>query len=350
MIFAGTKFAKALMMAVAVCSLLAATADASDHKTGETTAVTPDQSETTPGVMFGVFAEDAEAIGHCIVLAESIRTFGGSFAQCPIFVYTPEDLEIAKESAAQLESYGVELRHTSAPSEALWFYFARKVFASAEAEKEAAAAGLILVWMDEDTVVLSEPEAFLLPDGISLAYRPVMHNIIGSLYAEPPNEFWKRLYELMEIPDSALFPMTTPADRQEIRAYFNAGLLAVRPERGILSKWTEYFRLLYSDSTLVKWSEEDRLKRIFLHQTALVGAVLNTLQRNEMTELPENYNYPLFFKEMFGAADEFTSVDEIATLRYDIYFHNPSPDWHLKLHGPVDRIAWLRDRLGEPTE
>jgi hypothetical protein len=154
----------------------------------------------------------------------------------------------------------------------------------------------------------------------------------------------------MAIPEEALFPMTTPADLQEIRAYFNAGLLVVRPERGVLGRWVEYFKILYSDSVLIDWSEQDQLKRVFVHQTALVGAVLNTLKRSEMVELSEQYNYPLFFKEMFGAVDEFTSVDEIATLRYDVYFRDPAPDWHTKLRGPADRIEWLRQRLGRSAQ
>ncbi len=305
------------------------------------------QNQTT---VFGVFAGDADAMQHCIVLAESIRTFGGAFARSPVWVFVPEELELSDSVRQRLDSLAVEIRRSSVPPEALQFYFARKVFAAAEAERVATEESAILVWMDEDTVVLTEPSAFVLPDGIALAYRPVMHNIIGSLYAEPPNEFWRRLYDLMQIPDSALFPMTTPADRQEIRAYFNAGLLVVRPERGVLRQWAEYFKTLYTDSVLVEWARQDQLKRIFVHQTALVGAVLNTLKRNEMIELSERYNYPLFFKEMFGAIDEFTSVDEIATLRYDVYFRDPAPDWHTKLHGPADRIEWLRQRLGQSAQ
>jgi len=313
-------------------------------------AMEQENAGNPPHTVFAVFAEDSDALDHCIVLAESIRTFGGTFARSPLWVYVPEELALTDSIRQRLESLGVDIRRSTVPPEALWFYFARKVFAAAEAERSATASGAILVWMDEDTIVLTEPGAFLLPDSIALAYRPVMHNIIGSLYAEPPNEFWRRLYDLMDIPDSALFPMITPADRQEIRAYFNAGLLVVRPERGVLQRWAEFFKTLYSDSVLVEWAKQDQLKRIFLHQTALLGAVLNTLRRNEIIELSEQYNYPLFFKEMFGAIDEFTSVDEIATLRYDVYFRDPAPDWHTKLHGPADRIEWLRRRLGRAAQ
>ena len=122
--------------------------------------------------------------------------------------------------------------------------------------------------------------------------------------------------------------------------------LVVRPGRGILRSWVEHFRRLYEDPVLLASAEEDRLKKIFLHQTALVGAALKSATRAELLELPPEYNYPLFFKEMFGAVEEFGSLADVVTLRYDVYFRNPAPGWHERLQGPPARVAWLRDRLG----
>jgi hypothetical protein len=304
-------------------------------------------TQTEPGpLVFATFAEDDAAVYHVSVLAESIRAFGGAMHDAPVWLYIPADFVIDDPTADRLDALNVKIRRTDVPAEALRLPYARKVFAAATAEAEAADRFAILTWLDEDTVFLDEPLEFNLPAHISIAYRPVMHNIIGSLHTEPPNEFWSRLYELMSVPRDALFAMTTPADRQVIRAYFNAGILAVRPEREILRAWAGYFETLYSDARLLQWAEEDRLKKVFLHQTALVGAVLNSVRRDEMIELSERYNYPIFFKEMFGATEEFDTLDAVVTLRYDVYFRNPAPGWHEKLKGPADRIAWLRDRLG----
>jgi hypothetical protein len=228
----------------------------------------------------------------------------------------------------------------------LWFYYAAKVFAAARAEEQAEGRGGILAWLDEDTIVLQEPEAFALQPGRALAYRPVMHKNIGTLYAQPVDDFWARIYRKLSVPDSALFPMITPADGDTIRPYFNAGLLVVRPERGILRRWAEDFTVLAGDTVLVSMSREDRFKRIFLHQTALVGAILNRAAREEMLELPAQYNYPLFFKEMYGASHAFDDIADVVTLRYDVYFRDPAPDWKQRLKGPPDRISWLIERLG----
>ena len=76
-----------------------------------------------------------------------------------------------------------------------------------------------------------------------------------------------------------------------------------------------------------------------------MGAVLKSVRREDMLELPPQYNYPLFFKEMFGAVVEFDSVADVVTLRYDVYFRNPAPDWHTRLKGPAERVAWLKEHL-----
>jgi hypothetical protein len=303
------------------------------------------QTESGP-IVFAAFAEDDAGVYHVSVLAESIRAFAGAMREAPVWLYVPVDFIVDDPTADKLDALHVKIRRSDVPADAMRLFYARKVFAAATAEAEAEERYATLVWLDEDTVILDEPMEFALPADVSLAYRPVMHNVIGSLYSEPPNEFWSRLYELMSVPQDALFAMTTPADRQIIRAYFNAGLLVVRPEREILRAWAGYFETLFSDGLLMQWAEEDRLKKIFMHQTALVGAVLNSLQRAEMVELSERYNYPIFFKEMFGATEEFDRLDAVVTLRYDIYFRDPAPDWAEKLKGPADRIAWLKERLG----
>ncbi len=299
-------------------------------------------------LIFATFAEDQEQLYHTLMLTESIRTFAGKFRNAPIWIYVPENLlEKSDAILEKLASLKVEIKTSQAPADALKFYFARKVFAAAEAESEAKDKSESLVWMDEDTIVLQEPKEFLLGPGISLGYRPVTHKNIGSLYAEPLDEFWNRVYEKLSVAESSLFPMITPADQDTLKPYFNAGLLVVKPQRGILEKWSQNFTLLYQDSILTDMCERDRLKKIFLHQAALVGTILNTLEQEEMVDLSLRYNYPIFFKAMYGATKEFDSLDDVVTLRYDVYFSNPDPDWDQKLKRPEKTISWLKQRLGK---
>ncbi len=310
------------------------------------TSKSRDGSRKLPPVVFATYAADQEQLQHAFRLSESIRTFAGRFKDAPVWAYMPPELFNARPDLVErLRLLGVECRTSTAPHESLRFHYTGKVFASGDAEASACGSADLLVWMDSDTFVLDEPKEFAIPDTVSFAYRPVMHNRSGSAWGQSPDLFWSRIYEKLAISDMDLFRMKTPADEIEIRTYFNAGLVIVRPERGILRQWVEDFMLLYSDSTLAEMCDADIEKRIFIHQTALVGAV-KSVPREEMMELSDRYNYPIFFHRQFHAVHEFDSIENIVTLRYDVYFRDPDPDWHLQLKGPKDRIDWLVERLG----
>jgi hypothetical protein len=297
-------------------------------------------------IIFATFAEQQSDLQRVRIMIESLRTFAGRFTDAPVWVYLTADLLNSKAGPLEkIDSLGAELRLGQVPEEATWFYFSGKVFAAARAEEEAAEKTDILAWMDVDTIFLQEPGEFLLPRGKHLGYRPVMHRNISPLYQEPLDDFWKRAYENMSIPESLAFPMVTVADGDRIRPYINAGCLVVRPERCLLRKWAETFPLLYRDKVLREMCRQDERKRIFLHQVALSGAVLTHLRRGEILELSGHINYPIFFREMFGAKRDFHDISKAVTIRYESFFINPPADWENFLRGPPDRIAWLKEQF-----
>lgn len=318
--------------------------------TSEPLSMNSSYKEKTQKIIFAGFAEGAEQISHMLVFVESVRKFAGDLFNTPVWIYVPEgSTEKHKKILEKFSGFQADIYESAAPKAALEYYFARKVFAAAEAERKAETRTEILAWLDEDTIILKEPEHFLLPVEKSLGYRPVMHQNIGSLYSEPPDEFWSRVYKNLSIPESTLFPMVTPADQKTLRPYYNAGLMVVRPERGVLRRWPENFKKLYEDPVFAEMCKKDVYKRIFLHQAALVGAILNTLEKEEMFEFSPEYNYPLFFHEKFEATRKFGDISGAVTTRYDIYFRNPSPGWSERLKGPAEIIAWLKEKFPEKT-
>ncbi len=296
-------------------------------------------------LVFATYAGSSEELKNVFRLAESIRTFAGRLKDAPILLYVPDDITVRDESSiAELKSLGVEMGKVRTPEKAKWFYYSGKVYAAAAAEGTVEDTADVLVWLDEDTVVLDEPTDFALDSHTSFAYVPVMHNRSGTRLEDPPGEFWGRIYEKLAISDDMLFAMETPADRQIIRAYFHVGLIVVRPEHGILRRWAADFEELYNDPMLVKLCEADVTKRIFIHQTALMG-VLHLISREEMRLLPARYNYPIFFEKQYGGVETFDSIENVCTVRCVVSEENMGKDWHAKLAGPADRIAWLRENF-----
>jgi len=295
--------------------------------------------------IFATYAETDGQLHNVHRLAVSLRTFGGNFSASPIRLYIPRNAEIKdRKFLAGLNSFGIEIIDSRLPEEAAWLFYAGKVYAAAEAEAAAEKDNAVLIWLDEDTMILSEPAEFELGSGTCLAYCPVMHNRSGSSYDIPPDTFWSRIYKKLEIADDRLFPMMTPADDQKIRAYFHVGLLVVRPERGILRRWVNDFEILYNDPDLVEMCRNDVIKKIFLHQTAMVG-VLHIVARNEMHELPGTYNYPIFFEKQYESERKFDSIENAVTIRSVVSLEKIGESWHQMLAGPPEKVAWLKKWL-----
>ena len=297
-------------------------------------------------LVLGTFVEFAAQIPHTLVMLKSLRKFGGNFKNVPVWIYCPENSGLFPEAQhSMLKELGAEIHTSTAPEASLPFYFSRKVFASAVAEEAAAKRFQFLVWLDDDTVFFQEPTAFQLPEQTCFGYRPVMHQNIGSLASEPLNAFWSRIFHITEVDPEKAFPVETPSDRTRIRAYFNAGILVVRPERKLLRYWAAEYPPLYCDAQISNWCIDDERYRIFLHQAALTATVLKHIPPEEMTALPNTYNYPIFFKDMFGGSTEFKSIQDAVTIRYEHYFQNPASDWVQQLKGPREKIQWIKTNL-----
>ncbi|MBN2265043.1 MAG: hypothetical protein JW775_04430 [Candidatus Aminicenantes bacterium] len=293
------------------------------------------------------FVEFPDEFLRLEVMVDSLRTFGGRLKNAPVWAYVAEELLGSPSGSLDTaKRLGAEVRSIYAPENVTWFPLVRKVFAAAHAEAQASGRASVLARLDPDTIFIDEPAEYLLPEGKSLGWRPVFHRNIGSLFDEPLDAYWSRAYEVMGIRDEAVFPMITPADGHRIRPYFQAGCVVVRPERGLLKKWEETLVRLAADPLIRDLCGKDQSKRTFTFQAALTGAVLNHLERGEMTALSDRINYPLFFREMFGGGKDFHDMTSVATVRYEYFFQNAPPDWDKTIRGPADRIAWIKDRFG----
>lgn len=297
-------------------------------------------------IVFVTHAGNVNQVRYVSYLAKSIRTFAGEHKDAPIWVYCTKELIAEHEDAIEeLSKLNVEVKIVAIPEEVAWYYLSGMVYSAAAAEAEADGNVAVMVFMGSDTVVLEEPSEFILPEAMNLGYRPVMHRNINPLFSEPLDAYWLKAYEIMGVDESKFFPMVTPADGDTIRPYIQAGCLAVRPERGLLRKWPAAYEKLCADSLVRQECEEVTRKRVFTFQVALTGMILKHLSRDEMIELSDKYNYPIFFKEMFGSKRDFHDITGITTIRCEGFFDDPIDGWDTTLKGPADRIEWLRDNL-----
>jgi hypothetical protein len=295
-------------------------------------------------LIFAASAATRRSGQEAIILAQSIRTFAGRFADCPVWVLIP-DSKHGIEVKNQRQLLELESQVIAFPIEerVLDFPLASKVVAAAAAEQLADGEGEILAWMDVDSLVIDEPDLMVLDQGTKLGYRPVDHTLIGSRYDEPVDPFWNLIYRFCRVSEDRLFPMTTTVDQVVIRPYFNAGLLVTRPELGLLRRWRDSFLDFYREPVWDKFFEESVLYRIFLHQAILAGVILTTVDHDEIIELSSRLNYPLHMHLQYPPSARAKSVDDLVSCRYDILLKDP--EWQSKIPVGERFYRWLETQL-----
>lgn len=276
-----------------------------------------------------------------LLLARSLRTFGGKLANHPLWLMVPQKLEsVSRPTLRALEEVGIRFNRFKVPGDALQFPFGGKVYAAAAAETLASNEADILVWMDSDTVFTGEPSEVVLGENVSLGYRPVMLKNISSLYDEPVNAFWDFIYKGCNTVEEDISLMLTTIDKVRIRPQFNAGLLCVRPKVGLLRAWRNNFERLYQQSELVTFYQEHVLYRIFVHQAILSATLLASLKKEDMQDLGQRLNYPVFLEMDADIARN------AATLRYDEFKFFEGTDWENKIDLNEQVQTWLQTQVG----
>jgi hypothetical protein len=237
-------------------------------------------------------SEAGERLARIVV--ESLRAFGGPLSNSPVwaFVLDPERVGHALPGIE-----GVR-RLPLAVEEAYKGYpFAEKVHACAVAEAMAGPEIRSLVWLSLDCLIVNPPLLFDLgaAAGTTLAdaaLRPVHHRNIGSLAHEPPDDFWRALYQALGIDDTR-YTVQSFVDAQTLRPYFNTHCFAFNPAAGLAQAWWDHFRALAGDEEFQAGPCADELHRIFLQQAILSTLVPKMLDWKRVRLLPPAYNYPL---------------------------------------------------------
>jgi hypothetical protein len=291
-------------------------------------------------VVFAFMVNKGHQEIEAVILAQSIRDFGGTMSQNRVWAMVPLSVQdVSAGTRRQLENMGVSVMAFQIDEQPLRFPLAAKVYAAAEAESLAGSEASVLAWLDSDNIVIREPKAFVLPPGKVLGYRPVMLKNISSMYDRPVDGFWKLVYDGCGTTPDRIFPMTATVDRAKIRAHFNAGLLLVRPERGLLRAWRANFEKLYRQEAFRPYYDQNPLYAAFFHQAALAGTVLSLLIKSDLVEIPEEYNYPLMLRERIDFGKRSGLEGHLVTLRYDEY--RPNPEWLDSVDLGKRYVPWL---------
>jgi hypothetical protein len=279
-------------------------------------------------------------------LASSIRTFGGELCFNPIWLVSRnKEEELSDATRQKIFSLGARLINFDPQSLKTRVAFSSYVTAAAIAEGLAQGESSFLAWLATDALVLQPPVSLLLPAGKSLGACPVHLKLLGSGFEDPIDEYWELVYRHCQVDLAHIFPMQTVVDEQLVRAYFNAGLLVVRPERGLLRAWQSRFDRLAGLPEFRAFYAQNELYEIFIHQAILTGSILSLLKQDDFQPLPFEMNYPLHLHTKVAASHRPASLEQLITCRYEEYaefFENPNLDEVIYISQPLK--DWLQSQ------
>ena len=117
--------------------------------------------------------------GKAILLAHSLRQWGGRFSNAVLLILEPETSRLSPSSCEALTRLGATIVPFPLPETALSFPYAQKVFAAAAAEQ--IAGGELLAWIL--AAEAAELDGLLPRAPAELALR---HRLIHAVAAAPP--------------------------------------------------------------------------------------------------------------------------------------------------------------------
>ena len=242
-----------------------------------------------PNVTFLLCFERGTVETQAILLAESLRRFGGPLADGEIYAFHPAgDRNPRPETKARLKAFGAHLEDSALRDVPARFPRSGKAFVAAWSERFLRAE--LQVMVDCDTVFVAPPIALQLEVGIDAGARPVdSKNVASSGLFDRRDIYWRRAAKRC----GAQLPpwVRTTVDNRRIRGMWNSGLVVLRRGSGIASTWRRNVETLLAAGLLPPTRPRPGIGVPFVDQVALALAIGAAPER--LATLPPGYNYCL---------------------------------------------------------
>lgn len=309
-------------------------------------------------VEFILIAESGVLERQAILLCESIRKFGGSYAQADIKILQPRgERRISPSGRVRFQSLQAHVIEMSIVSPCPEYGTSYRIFACEEYERSSQAD--CLVFMDSDTVLLAEPDLEL--QEADVAARPVdVKGMCTSGDDDPKDSYWRYLCRACGV-DYDLIPLViTTVERIKVKASYNGGLTVVKKQTGLFAKTADFF-LKSILAGLIPSPDSDitfptgygivsgKGAQLWGSAQACLSLAITAL-RLSVRILPPSLNFPLHYYDDLLPEVENGAIPLISHVHYHHVFRS-NPHDNPILAGrpgfPPRSVTWLRERIGE---
>jgi hypothetical protein len=241
-----------------------------------------------PQITFVCCVESGALEVQTVRMIESLRRWGGKFADAPMIAVTPRlGPPLTDATQAAFDRLNVQHIRFQSQSKYIWFNFINKPSALVAAEDHATTEAIC--WLDSDLLILGEPsELTLQPDEDFLACASDKN--IGTAGADDPfDPFWQEIGRAVSINIEELPWVTTEQEQQKIRLYWNGGILVYRRSTGYAK---DYLRMCEQmlDARIIDHNSAEIGTGAFAHEQIAVGLAMFRLGL-KWRALPYSHDY-----------------------------------------------------------
>ncbi|HAA28593.1 MAG TPA: hypothetical protein DCE56_14050 [Cyanobacteria bacterium UBA8553] len=242
-------------------------------------------------------------------MIESLRRWGGQFANAPILAVTPRlGPPLARKTHQFFDEFHVQYIRSHQQSKYSWFPYLNKPLCLTIAEKHSTCEQMI--YLDADLLIVGEPDKLILNNEEDfLACTP--DQIGGTTGPEDPLEpFWKEACSLVGLDIKDLPWVKTELEGARIRLYWNGGVFAYRRSTGFAQQYLQ---------TTIKMLESNIVSQvcgIFFHEQIAMALAVAKMGIN-WRGLPHSHNYAMSSL----THDEFYNEEQLKTARI-IHYHD----------------------------
>ncbi len=290
-------------------------------------------SSTEPLAFVTVIEPGGALEAQVLLLAESLRVWGGRLAGAPILAVSPRwHLPIRRSTLARFDELGILHLDHARRHRYSWYNFLNKALAIVEAREATRAEHL--VWIDGDALVLDEPSAFL---GESADFSAIFTG--GDLSTAGPSDrhdaYWAAACDLLGL-DLDQLPWVE-ADGRRVRYCIQAGIFRVRRSSAVCDHYLANLEALIESRMIPP------RRNLFYHETVALALAPFT-SGSKWSELPLSHNF------VPGAATEegtIPGLESAHVLHYHDRLYPPGREAMISALRRVrpDRAEWLEERL-----
>ena len=243
---------------------------------------------TRPSLTFTTGIEAGGMEGMTVALVQSLRRWGGRFADCPFIAVQPRfGPPISRATLHKLDELNVTFVKAKPTHDMSWFVWMNKPTTLLEAERRTNDDAI--AWLDADMLVLSEPEELDLGDSLDFVACAADKNA-GTAGPEDPFEpYWHRMAQQFDLDVQQLPWVTAHRENAPIRLYFNAGLFVYRRSTGFAATFMQRCQ------QLLRARLASVTQGIVLTDQVALGLTMHSMGLR-WKNLPLAYNHPVSAK------------------------------------------------------